>query len=65
TVGSAGESTWADQPKVAIDKAVVIYNRVDAKKVVPFEALTYNAGYETELRKVTLVITHQDNYKYV
>ncbi|MFX3856118.1 hypothetical protein ACJBS3_10385, partial [Streptococcus suis] len=50
---------------VAKETADEIYNRVEAKKVVPFEALNYNAGYATEVRNGTLVIPHQYHYHYV
>lgn len=65
TEASAGETTTPEQPQVAKETAEEIYNRVEAKKVVPFEALTYNAGYATEVRNGTLVIPHQDHYHYV
>ncbi|WP_024406476.1 pneumococcal-type histidine triad protein [Streptococcus suis] len=65
TGASAGETTTPEQPQVAKETAEEIYNRVEAKKVVPFEALTYNAGYATEVRNGTLVIPHQDHYHYV
>ncbi|MGV3000434.1 pneumococcal-type histidine triad protein [Streptococcus suis] len=65
TESSAGETTTPEQPQVAKETAEEIYNRVEAKKVVPFEALTYNAGYATEVRNGTLVIPHQDHYHYV
>ncbi len=65
TGASAGETTKPEQPQVAKETAEEIYNRVEAKKVVPFEALTYNAGYATEVRNGTLVIPHQDHYHYV
>lgn len=62
---TAGDTTTPEQPQVAKETAEEIYNRVEAKKVVPFEALTYNAGYATEVRNGTLVIPHQDHYHYV
>ncbi|MTB64639.1 pneumococcal-type histidine triad protein [Streptococcus sp. zg-86] len=59
TAPSADDVSYFDASKESADS---VFERVAAKKVIPFERLPYNIGYASEVKKGKIIIPHRDHY---
>ncbi|MGT2716476.1 pneumococcal-type histidine triad protein [Streptococcus respiraculi] len=56
---AADDISYFDASK---EKAEAVFERVAAKKIIPFERLPYNVGYASEVKKGKIIIPHRDHY---